>query len=515
MRAVVISALVTTAVWAGGFWAGWPTPWPVVDMTLSLLACAALWWRRNSLPLVFAVVLLSAPWAASAIAAHLVLLYTIGTRRSVPATAGAAIGLALFAAGGAGALGQAPMASLPMHGLFLLIAFGAAGAAGLTSRRRRGRTLPEGLTDAALVLGAGVVNLMVWSAAVESGSLDPEANLVFAMTRLYTLSLWWRRQAPVPLAGAGLALAFLIQVPLGAYLLAVFTLAVYHRGRLVLPVAAGYVAATVVVFSFTPQVTDSTVSIAGTAAVLYAAVVGWGMLVRSRQQLLQSLRERARQVEADADSRMEAARQAERQRIAREMHDVLAHRLSLLSVHAGALEYRPDAPADQVAAAAGVVRENAHQAVTDLATVIGVLREEPGPDAAPPQPTGTDLPELISQTEAGGTAVDLDWSGSPPQDVPEGLGRTLYRVVQEALTNVRKHGRGHHARIRVRAEPGEDICIRVANAPDGVAAAPAIPGAGTGLVGLTERVELAGGSLRYGVEASGDFVLQVALPWRQ
>lgn len=515
MRAVVVSALITGAVWAGGFWEGWPTPWPVVDLLLSLTACAALRWRRNSLPLVFVVVLVSAPWAASAIAAHLVLLYTIGARRSVPATAGAAIGLALSAAGGAAALGQAPMQSVPMHGLFLLITFGAVGAAGLTSGRRRARTLREGLTDAALVLGASLVNLMVWSAAVGSGSLDPEANLVFAMTGLYTLSLWWRRQAPVPLAGAGLALAFLMQVPLGAYLLAVFTLAVYHRGRLVLPVAAGYVAATVVVFSVIPQVTDSAISIAGTAAVLYTGVVGWGMLVRARQHLLQSLRERAQQAEADADTRMEAARQAERQRIAREMHDVLAHRLSLLSVHAGALEYRPDAPADQVAAAAGVVRENAHQALTDLATVIGVLREDETIDVGPPQPTATDLPELINQTEAGGTAVDLDWSGSPPQEVPEGLGRALYRVVQEALTNVRKHGGGHNARIRVRAEPGENILVRVANAGPGIAAAGQIPGAGTGLVGLTERVELAGGSLRHGVEASGDFVLQVALPWRQ
>src|SRR5690625_7382140 len=135
MRAVVISALVTTAVWAGGFWAGWPTPWPVVDMTLSLLACAALWWRRNSLPLVFAVVLLSAPWAARAIAGRLVLLYTIGTRRSVPATAGARIGLALCAGGGAGDLGRGPMASLPLVGPLPTIALGTAGAARLASGR--------------------------------------------------------------------------------------------------------------------------------------------------------------------------------------------------------------------------------------------------------------------------------------------------------------------------------------------------------------------------------------------
>ena len=117
-----------------------------------------------------------------------------------------------------------------------------------------------------------------------------------------------------------------------------------------------------------------------------AALVGWGELSRARAALLDSLREQARRAESEQASRVAEARAAERASIAREMHDVLAHRLSLLATYAGALEYRPDAPPEQLARAAGVVRGGVHQALEELRAVIGVLRDD---DAAPgvrPQP---------------------------------------------------------------------------------------------------------------------------------
>nr|BFE88647.1 hypothetical protein GCM10020093_112480 [Planobispora longispora] len=135
----------------------------------------------------------------------------------------------------------------------------------------------------------------------------------------------------------------------------------------------------------------------------------WGMLVRARRQLVVSLRERAERAEAEAELRVEGARRLERERIAREMHDVLAHRLSLLSVHAGALEYRPDMPTDDVAKAAGVIRSGAHQALQDLREVIGVLRlggEETAPDR--PQPTLSDLSALVEESREAGMDVRLD-----------------------------------------------------------------------------------------------------------
>ena len=117
------------------------------------------------------------------------------------------------------------------------------------------------------------------------------------------------------------------------------------------------------------------------------------------------------------------------------MHDVLAHRLSLLSVHAGALEFRPDAPPEEIAEAAGVIRANAREALQELREVIGVLRAD-ADGVVPPQPTLDAIPSLIEESRAAGMKVraQVDAAGG---DVL--LGRTAYRVVQEGLTNARKH----------------------------------------------------------------------------
>ena len=142
------------------------------------------------------------------------------------------------------------------------------------------------------------------------------------------------------------------------------------------------------------------------------------MFVRARRQLVLSLRERAERAEAEQQLRVEQARQHERARIAREMHDVLAHRISLLSMHAGALEFRPDAPPEEVAHAAGIVRASAHQALQDLREVIGVLREEPALNGGPerPQPTLANLPALLDESRTAGMHVSSDCRSatSPP-----------------------------------------------------------------------------------------------------
>src|SRR5918995_128392 len=117
----------------------------------------------------------------------------------------------------------------------------------------------------------------------------------------------------------------------------------------------------------------------GASLLLTGVAIGWGLFVRARRELVRSMREQA-------DRAGDEARAAERRRIAREMHDVLAHRLSLLSVHAGALEFNPDAPAEEVEQAAGVIRATATEALRDLRDVIGVLRSGDGV-TAPPQPT--------------------------------------------------------------------------------------------------------------------------------
>jgi signal transduction histidine kinase len=136
---------------------------------------------------------------------------------------------------------------------------------------------------------------------------------------------------------------------------------------------------------------------------LTVVVVGWGLFVRAQRELMAALRERAAQLEAEQQLSAERARDAERRRIAREMHDVLAHRLSSLSVHAGALEFRPDASSEEVSEAAGVIRSTARAALEELREVIGVLRDDVDVDARqPPQPTFTQIPALIEESRAPG-----------------------------------------------------------------------------------------------------------------
>ena len=246
-----------------------------------------------------------------------------------------------------------------------------------------------------------------------------------------------------------------------------------------------------------------------------AALVGWGQLTQARRALIASLRERARRAEAEQGRRVAEARAAERTRIAREMHDVLAHRLSLLATYAGAIEYRPDATPDQASRAAGVVRAGAHQALDELREVITVLREDDGDDDAAqrPQPGLADLPLLVEESRDAGARVQLDVRVPVPAALPGAAGRTAYRVVQEGLTNARKHAPGEPVQVVVDGRPGGGLLIDIRNPlVNGQATGPAIGGSGTGLIGLTERVRLAGGELDHAA-TDGEFRLSARLPW--
>jgi signal transduction histidine kinase len=207
---------------------------------------------------------------------------------------------------------------------------------------------------------------------------------------------------------------------------------------------------------------------------------------------------------------------AERTRIAREMHDVLAHRISLLALHAGALEVRPDLPPAKVRESAELLRSTARQALEDLRGVIGVLRDESGQEVAPPgpQPTLADIRRLVEETRRAGATIDFEMGVENPDDLPGGLGRDAYRIVQESLTNIAKHASGTPARVRVTGGPGDGLEVSVRNSRPVLAqAGPALPGSGAGLLGLQERVALAGGTLVHGPDGSGDFVVAAKLPW--
>ena len=320
-----------------------------------------------------------------------------------------------------------------------------------------------------------------------------------------------RRHRPVALTLALLPVTTVSVMATGAALVALFTVAIHRRGPVALALGSAYVAVVPVYFVLhaDPQFPVWVDLVMRT--VTATGALGWGMFVRAYRRLTQSLREHAARLEAEQHLRVDQARLTERARIAREMHDVLAHRMSLVSLHAGALEVRTDARPEEVAIAAGAIRASAHEALEELRGVIGVLREGAAGRPEPPQPGLADLSGLVDSTRAMGMTVG--YTCTVAADGPSVvLGRTAYRIVQEGLTNARKHAPGTAVRVLLDGEPGADLRIRISNPCPGPAGRPAVPGAGMGLVGVSERAALAGGHVRYGPEG-GEFRLEARLPW--
>jgi signal transduction histidine kinase len=242
------------------------------------------------------------------------------------------------------------------------------------------------------------------------------------------------------------------------------------------------------------------------------AVLGWGAYMGSRRELMWTFKNRAERAEAEQELRAAQARANERARIAREMHDVLAHRISQVSMHAGALAFRTDLDADQMRASATIIQDTAHEALADLRSVLGVLRDpETGLPLEPPQPTYADLTSLVESVRAAGLQVTYeDELGATAAELPEVIGRTLYRIVQEGMTNAARHAPGCTLHIGVHGSPEDGVTVELRN-PLGVRTG-STPGAGLGLVGLTERTELRGGRLE-GRREEGSWVLRGWIPW--
>ncbi len=331
---------------------------------------------------------------------------------------------------------------------------------------------------------------------------------------LACLSLWWRRRWPIAVALVCLVLGTISSSATPAGLLALSSLAVHRPARATVVVTLLWVPSVIAFAVYSPTTDPATVLLF--VMPLAFAASGWGMFIRARRQLLLSLRERALRAEADRALHEEYARVAERTRIAREMHDVLAHRISLIALHAGGLEVRPDLPAEQIRSTAALLGVTARQALEELREVIGVLRENGIGDAllVAPQPTLRDIRHLVEETKHAGTAVDLHLEVDDIDGVPGPLGRDAYRIVQEGLTNVTKHAGDTTARVRVVGSPGEGLHVSVRNKEAvSVSTVPALPGSGAGLLGLRERVALAGGTLVLGPDGSGDFVVEAELAW--
>ena len=388
----------------------------------------------------------------------------------------------------------------------------ASGTASAAAPRRRPR---DWVVDTLLFLLAVLAWLLTTANRLEASTEVAPAwlfDLDQVAGALGCLGLWLRRRWPVGLALALVALSTFSETVAGAMVVALFTVAIHRPPRTTARVYALSVLAALVYVVVRPEPGVPAIALFLFGVVVQGAAVGWGLFIHYRRQLVLSLRDRAVRAETEAHLRAEQAQQRARDEIAREMHDVLGHRLSLLSVHAGALEFRPDASPEEIARAAKVIRENAHLALQDLREVVGVLR---APVGELPQPTLADVRQLVAESGRAGMRVGLreELGGAT---LPDLVGRTAYRTVQEGLTNARKHAPGAEVVVRLAGSPGEGLTVEVCNEAPGSRPAPgpdpgpaagaeavSDPGPGQGLVGLAERVALASGRLEHGPTAAG------------
>ena len=221
--------------------------------------------------------------------------------------------------------------------------------------------------------------------------------------------------------------------------------------------------------------------------------------------LLRRRAEHVRRVEAESGELARAAVSHERSRIARELHDIVAHSVSVISVQAGAAEQYVERDPARAREHLDAVRRSAHDALTEMRRLTGVLRDEEA--SYQPQPGVARLPELVEQARAAGLVVELAEEGQRAQ-LPPGVDLAAYRIVQEALTNARKHAGPVAAAVRVRYAP-DAVEIQVENE-----AGPGGPGGGSGrgLVGMRERVRVYGGTLETGPDGNGRYRVRARLP---
>jgi len=246
---------------------------------------------------------------------------------------------------------------------------------------------------------------------------------------------------------------------------------------------------------------------------LIAAALGLGLYTGTRRAYLAELRDRADRLERERDQRAALAVAAERARIAREMHDIVAHHLTvMITLSEAAIAASASSP-ERANDVMHSVADTGRRALADTRRLLGVLRQQPGQDPAgsrQPVPDLTQLDTLIEQVRAAGLDTTLEIHGQAP-DVPAGVQLTVYRLVQEALTNTLKHGgAGAHASVRLRYLPGE-LLVDIDDDGAGATTAPATAGVGSGLLGMRERIHAYGGDVQAGPRKPGGWQVSARL----
>ncbi|NGO47005.1 sensor histidine kinase [Streptomyces ureilyticus] len=325
-------------------------------------------------------------------------------------------------------------------------------------------------------------------------------------------ALVWRRRFPLAVALTVAIASTASALASSAAFLALVSISTRRRPVEIGAVGLVFVTASQFAGGFYPvRSSSASLWLQITFPILIAGIaVAVGMAIGARRVEVRSLRDRAESAEREQTARAAQARALERNRIAREMHDVLAHRISLVAMQAGVLDHRSGGlTAEENRVLVRGIADGSHQALEELRDVLGVLRADPG-HPEPPQPDFARIPDLVAEAHTSGLDVTLTTTvtGTPS----DAVGRTCYRIVQEGLTNAAKHAPGAHVHITLEGAAGSELNLSVLNSP-ATTAITQPPASGFGLLGLTERITLAGGKLNHHPTPDNGYLLTAQLPW--
>jgi signal transduction histidine kinase len=369
---------------------------------------------------------------------------------------------------------------------------------------------------------AGLLAVLGVVALGEGGALGapptgpfPAAASTLAAVRV--VALWWRRRYPVAVLAVQLAGALVARlwfdgdgVAAVALLVAIYT--VTSRRGLRLGVVA--VAADLLIWLLAVLVADAGPRSLADALLRDSLFLVLGLYAGVRRSYVEALRERADRLERERELEARAAVDAERRRIARELHDVVAHHVSVMSLQAGGLEQRllADGADDQASGAAAAIRSTGRAAMTELRRLLGVLRTDGVADERQPQPDLDRIGELVARMRDAGLPVAFRRQGGD-RPVGEGVALAAYRIVQEALTNTLRHAGPVATEVAVTVTDAA-VRVRVADLGTGAGRPPgrAGDGAGHGLAGMRERVALFGGTIQAGPRSGGGWLVEAELP---
>jgi signal transduction histidine kinase len=324
-----------------------------------------------------------------------------------------------------------------------------------------------------------------------------------------SLPLAWRRRSPLPVLGvvaAGTIAQALLRTltPPFGLLIAAYSVGAHAPRRQAL-LGIG-----VVVTTALAALAAVDALVLWNAVVMVGAAGAIGDRQQHRRRYLAALEERAARLEHEREDAERLAVASERARIARELHDVVAHSVSLMVVQAGAARHNLARNPGRAEEAITEVEATGRASLAELRRLLGVLRQPDEGAALAPQPGLHDLGELVEGFRSTGLPVRLEVTGQP-RPLAQGVDLSLYRIVQEALTNALKHAAATRVLVRLRYD-GDEVTLTVDD--DGVGAAAGVVVGGHGLVGMRERAALLGGSLEYGPRDGGGFAVAVTLPVR-